>query len=70
MNFDSHAIEIPCQACGKKMSQTIGRLKKDPDLTCPCGVVTHVDASNLRKGISEVEKSITDLQRNLKKMFK
>jgi len=70
LNIDSQSLEFPCQACGKKLSQTIGRLKKDPDLTCTCGAVTHVDRASLNKGITQIEKSLSDLQRKLGKMFK
>ncbi|ERI34771.2 hypothetical protein N879_04375 [Alcaligenes sp. EGD-AK7] len=70
LNIDSHAVEVPCQACGKKLSQTIGRLKQDPDIKCSCGVTTKIDAPGLRNGIAKAEKSLSDFQRNLSKMFK
>jgi len=70
LDIDSQAMEVPCQACGKKLSQTLGRLKKSPDLTCSCGAVTHIDAADLNKSIAKVEKSLSDFARNLGKMFK
>lgn len=30
--FDSHTIEIPCPHCSRKASQTVGRLKLNPNL--------------------------------------
>ena len=63
LNIDSQTVEIPCSACGKKSSQTIGRLKTNPDITCSCGAVTHVDTSHLSKDIAKAEKSLSDFLR-------
>ncbi|MGS1115998.1 hypothetical protein [Castellaniella sp. UC4442_H9] len=71
LNLDSHIIEIPCEACGHKLRESIGRLKHDPEITCPsCGVVTKIEASGLRKGVAEAQKGMADLQRSIKKLFK
>ena len=70
LDLDSQTMDIPCQACGKKIRESIGRLKRDPDLTCSCGAVTHINAADLRKGAAKVEKSLADIERQMKKMFK
>jgi hypothetical protein len=71
LDLDSQSIDIPCQACGKKIPEKIGRLKNNPKLTCPkCKAVTSVDAAQLRRAIESAQKSIDDLGRKLKNMFK
>lgn len=70
-SLDSHIIEIPCETCGQKLSETIGRLKHDPELTCPnCGTIIKIEAAGLRKGVSEAEKTMADFERDIKKLFK
>jgi hypothetical protein len=70
LDLDSHTVDIPCQGCGKKMPEKIGRLKTNPQLTCSCGAVTSVKADELRKGIAAIEKQLDDFGRSLGKLFK
>ena len=73
MNLDlnDHTLEIPCSACGEKIPEKIGRLKDSPTLTCTrCGAHINVDATELKRGIESIEKSIDDLRKKLKGMFK
>lgn len=69
--LDSQAIAIPCPNCGHKLSQTIGKLKTNPELTCPkCSNRFKVDATDMRREVAKVEKSLADLQRTLGKLGK
>lgn len=66
LDLDSSTIDVPCPGCGKKSKQRIGRLKRDPTLTCAgCGASIAVDAKQLRDAIRSVEKSLNDLTRRL-----
>jgi len=65
LDLDSHRIDIPCPSCGKNISETIGQLKADPDLTCTCGQVIHIEAEKLRAGIEQAEKAVADFEREL-----
>ena len=63
--FDDVLQEIPCD-CGYKLSETIGRLKDDPDLTCPaCGVGIVVKMDNLLRSFTEAQKAIDDIPRKV-----
>jgi len=69
--LDSQAIAIPCPQCGHKLSQTIGKLKTKPDLTCPrCSTRFKVDATDMRREVAKVEKTLADLQRTLSRLGK
>lgn len=68
LNTDSISITIPCPKCGKKMDEKIGRLKKDPDITCACGQVITIKAQKLRSGIEAAQKSLDSFGKSLGKI--
>lgn len=71
LDIDSHAITIACPSCGKKFDEKIGRLKRDPNLTCPgCQTTITVDAAKLRSGIQSAQKSLDRFGRALQKLGK
>ena len=64
--FANEKIAVACPKCGHKIQQTIRRLEQNPKLTCPsCQSIIDVDASELRKGLSEVDKAFDNLRRRL-----
>lgn len=68
INFDSHRLDIPCSGCGKKFSETIGRLKQNPKITCTgCGAVTAVDADQFRKVEQSIKKALDGFGKSLGK---
>lgn len=69
--LDSRAVDIPCTKCGRKLRETIGKLKTDPQLVCTaCGTRIQIDASQLRRQIAAVEKQLADLGRALGRLGK
>lgn len=71
LNLDDASIGLPCPKCGHEIQETIGRLKNDPDITCPaCNTVIGIDAAQLRGGLEEAEESLSDLERTLRNAFK
>ncbi|AIP33274.1 zinc finger, LSD1 subclass domain protein [Paraburkholderia xenovorans LB400] len=71
INFDNQTVDVPCGNCRKKLTETIRRLKTDPNLTCSsCGAVTHVDANEFRKVEQSVNKSLNDLRKAFGKLGK
>ena len=69
--FDSHTIEIPCPHCSHKASQTVGRLKLNPNLTCnACRQSFKVNANELRVAIQKIEKALADTKRSLSRLGK
>lgn len=62
----STRIAFPCPGCGKGIQESIGRLERNPTLTCNgCGQAINVQADELAAGIKKVEKSIADFRRKL-----
>jgi len=68
-SLDRETIDIPCPHCGKEMKETIGRLKRDPLLTCRhCHQETKIEASQLRRAVSSAQKSLDALGKALGKL--
>ena len=62
--FDRQELEIPCPHCRTKLKKTIGELKQ-PGVKCPrCGA--SFETSQLTQQLDQVERSLGDLQRNIK----
>lgn len=69
LDIDSHAITITCPACSKKFEEKIGRLKKNPKLTCKgCGAVIAIEAKELRSATDAIKKSLDKLRATLGKL--
>jgi DNA-directed RNA polymerase subunit RPC12/RpoP len=71
LNLDSESVAFACPHCGKKINEKIGRLKRDPKITCPsCHGVFDVDANQLRTAIKSAQKSLDDFTRKLRNFGK
>lgn len=69
--LDGQTIELPCPNCGRKLPQTVAKIKTNPTLRCTgCGNSFRVDANQFRTEISKVEKSLADLKRTLGRLGK
>lgn len=68
VDLDSEVLPIPCK-CGHDLQERIGRLKTNPDLTCPkCGTVIHVDGEQLRIRIQHITDAFSQLERQIDSM--
>lgn len=71
LNFDKQLLDIPCPHCGHHLKEQIGRLNKNPTLTCgACRNTFRVNADKLRSGIAKAEKSIESLKASLRRALK
>jgi transcription elongation factor Elf1 len=71
LDFDSEKLAFDCPGCGKKIEETIGRLKRSPTLTCRhCGAETAVDAKELAKGLDSTNAALAKLEKSLKGLGK
>lgn len=70
LNIDEQLIDLPCPQCGHKLSESIGRLKHSPELTCVCGCLVKVEASDLAAGIEDVEKRLDEFSRSITRILK
>ncbi|MGC0155009.1 hypothetical protein ACPRNU_21330 [Chromobacterium vaccinii] len=71
LDIDNHELALPCPGCGKKVEEKIGRLRTNPDISCPsCGASIKIDADELNQGIKAVEKQLDALRASFKKFGK
>jgi len=71
INLDSHRMTIPCPHCGEAFQENIGRLKQDPQLTCPtCDKTFTVDAHQLRAQLHALKQTEENFGRELQRIFK
>jgi transcription elongation factor Elf1 len=69
--LDSATIEVPCPHCGKKTSESIGKLKLKRDITCRhCRQVIAVDATQMRREVAKVEQALAKLSTTLGRLGK
>lgn len=69
--FDSHTIGFPCPHCSHELHEKVGRLKADPQITCPsCGRVIDVQAQGLRQGLADAANSIAKFRDQIGKLGK
>lgn len=69
--LDSRDIKFACTRCGKQLTEKLGRLKKDPTITCPhCKQRIVIDASGARAGLNDVSKAMDKLRSTIKKIGK
>lgn len=68
--FDSEKVDITCPSCRRKRSESLGKLKTNPKLTCICGTVIDVDARKLTAGLQQAEKSLANLGKAFGKLGK
>ncbi len=64
--LDDQKIDVPCPECRRKVAARIGQLKRSPQLTCGSGHVFDVDAKELVREITKVEKALADFGKGLK----
>lgn len=69
--LDSQSIELACPNCARKFTETIGKLKTNPRLTCRgCGGAISIHADDLRREIAKVDKALADLGRSVRRLGK
>lgn len=56
--LDSQIIELPCENCSRVAKKTIGWVKANRQLTCACGTVITLDASQLIRKLADLERTI------------
>lgn len=70
LNIDEHTIDLTCPQCSNKFSESIGRLKNSPELTCLCGCLIKVESSDLAAGIEDVQKRLDEFTRSIARILK
>ena len=61
--FDDQQLTFECPGCGHQLTESIGRLKLNPQLTCSgCGKTIQVEADDLRRGLDSAEKALDELR--------
>lgn len=62
MNLDDVVWDDTCPQCGRKIEKTLAWIKANPrvDVTCDCGFVFHLNASELSKALADLGKVIDE----------
>lgn len=69
--LNDQTIELACPHCGHKLKERIGKLKTNAKLICTkCKVGFSIDANDLRREVTKVEKSHAQLLAALGKLGK
>jgi Zn finger protein HypA/HybF involved in hydrogenase expression len=64
--LDEHELTIDCPECHQELTENLGRLKRDPVVSCPsCKASIVIDTSNLNQALASVDQSLADLKKNL-----
>lgn len=65
--LDRAKIAITCPNCRRKISERIGRLKKNPELVCPgCGRTIQIEGgASLDQANRSLEKSVAALNKTI-----
>ncbi len=64
--LDSQTIKIPCPHCRRQRSETVAKLRLNPNLTCQsCGANFKIDATDLSRAAKEIDKQLADMKRSL-----
>lgn len=59
-DLNSAQIPIECPQCKHQTQQTIGRLRRNPTLTCPsCRSAFRIDGNDLDQKIRSIEQQLT-----------
>ncbi len=67
--LDKAPIEIPCPGCGRKVKKTVGWIQTHSDYACPgCGTPIHLDASQFRREMRKVDRSLDDFKRTIDRL--
>ncbi|HAS54951.1 MAG TPA: hypothetical protein DCS42_12950 [Nitrospiraceae bacterium] len=62
--FDNQKIELKCE-CGRKFKETIGRLKKNPSIKCPCGITIKIEADQLAGKLDKAQSALDNIPKNI-----
>ena len=63
-DIDDELFPFSCPNCGKEIKEKIGRLKRNPKITCRgCRTSISIDANKLRRTIDSIQKSFDKLGR-------
>jgi transcription elongation factor Elf1 len=63
--FDSESVGFNCPKCGQKHEKTVGWLKANNKIVCPCGININLDVRDLIAGTDKAEQLIRDFPRRI-----
>ncbi|UGA37919.1 hypothetical protein JOS77_28940 [Chromobacterium haemolyticum] len=70
MDFNSHELTFNCPSCGQEFSETVGRLRQNPNFPCVgCGASITIEADELDTALQALPEELDALGEQLKKLF-
>lgn len=72
IDIGKEKVEITCPECNRKIKVSLGQISRQQTITCPCGVKIELKDNNgsARKGIRDINKAFSDLEKTLKEIGK
>ena len=70
--LDDAPISFECPGCGHEFSETLGRLKANPEIECPgCAKPIQIQSDeSVHRAVKKADKAIDDLRRTIKRFNK
>ena len=67
--MDDITIPVTCK-CGRKHSETVGRLKLNNKIVCSCGTTLDIDLRGTTDAFDGINKSVENLKRTIGRLNK
>lgn len=69
--FEKVKVGIPCPKCGHETEKTVAWIKSNDEFICEdCGSTVTVEKENLISGLKEVDESIAEFRKGLRRIGK
>ena len=61
--LEDHVLPIHCPKCGAKIDKTVGWLRGNSELVCPCGTTMHLEVSDVLQAVETLESALKRISR-------
>jgi hypothetical protein len=59
--LDDEELEISCDDCGRVHKKTLGWLKRNHEIRCPCGTLLKLDTRELRSQMDKLDRDLREM---------
>jgi hypothetical protein len=61
--LENHVLPIHCPKCGARIDKTVGWLRGNSELVCPCGTTMHLEAGEVLQAVETLESALSRINR-------